>query len=135
LFVAYFKSMQNSEGPHSPRVCLPSAGWLVRSSEILPLPVPGPSGTIPVNRYVMERSGDRILVVYWYQDTHDAWAEEFQAKLKLLNNLIRYRRSDVSLIRIITPVNRTTAGNEFATCVGFTRQMYPALVERFNATR
>jgi hypothetical protein len=52
LFVAYFKSLQNSYGPHSPRVCLPGSGWLIRSSRIRPLPVPGHDAGIPVNEYI-----------------------------------------------------------------------------------
>src|ERR1700730_12781921 len=34
LFVAHFRSLQDTYGPHSPSVCLPGAGWLVRSSKI-----------------------------------------------------------------------------------------------------
>src|SRR5262249_7823848 len=34
FFVAYFKSLQNVYGPHSPKVCLPGSGWLVRSSTL-----------------------------------------------------------------------------------------------------
>src|SRR5690348_13747618 len=45
LFVAYFKSLQTTYGPHSPRVCLPGAGWLVRSSTIRSVSVPSRSGS------------------------------------------------------------------------------------------
>src|SRR5579863_7286530 len=35
LFVAYFKSLQNTYGPHSPRICLPGSGWLVSSNKLV----------------------------------------------------------------------------------------------------
>jgi EpsI family protein len=100
LFVAYFKSLQNVYGPHSPSVCLPGAGWLVTSSTIAKISVPGRNDAIPVNEFIMEKSSDRILVLYWYQNNRAVWAQEFQAKLRLLPDLLRYRRSDVSLVRL-----------------------------------
>jgi EpsI family protein len=131
LFVAHFKSLQDSYGPHSPRVCLPGAGWLVRSAKIETVPVPGRVEGIPVNEYILEKSVDRILVVYWYQSNRAVWAEEFQAKLKLLPDLIRYRRSDVSLVRLIAPIQGGAGENELRDCLEFTRLVFPSLVDRF----
>jgi EpsI family protein len=132
LFVAHFKSLQDSYGPHSPRVCLPGAGWLVASSKIETLPVAGRAEPLSVNEYVLEKSGARILVIYWYQNDRDAWAEEFHAKLRLLPDLIRYRRSDVSLVRVIMPL-RGAIESERASCLEFTRLLFPLLAERFGA--
>ena len=131
LFVAYFKSLQNTYGPHSPRICLPGSGWLVSSSQIANVPVPGHPEGIPVNEYTMEKSGQRILVLYWYQNDRNVWAEEYRGKLRLLPDLIRYRRSDVSLVRLVMPMEGTNSQNELADCVKFTRSVFPLLRERF----
>jgi EpsI family protein len=131
LFVAYFKSLQNTYGPHSPSVCLPGAGWLVTSSKIVNIGVPGRPDAIPVNEFTMEKSGERILVLYWYQNDRNVWAQEFQAKLRLLPDLIRYRRSDVSLVRLITPVRGVSADNELSNCLRFTQRVFPLIAERF----
>lgn len=129
VFIAYFKSLQNSYGPHSPRVCLPGSGWLVRSSRIRPLSVPGRAEGIPVNEYVLEKNNDRILVVYWYQNDRNIWAEEFRAKITLLPDLIRYRRSDVSLVRLISPLRGDDPTEQLAANQEFARLMFPALVQ------
>jgi len=134
LFVAYFKSLQNSYGPHSPRICLPGNGWLVRSSKIDSIQVPERAEPIPVNEYVMDKSGDHILVLYWYQNDRNIWAEEFQAKLRLLPDLIRYRRADVSLVRVVMPTRGEAAPGDVAASLEFTRQLFPKLVERFATT-
>jgi EpsI family protein len=133
LFVAYFKSLQDRYGPHSPRVCLPGVGWLVRSSRTVSLECPGISRNVPVNEYVLEKSGNRILVVYWYQNERDAWADEFWAKIRLLPDLIRYQRSDVSLVRLVSPV--TGSGNDFGNCLEFAQLIFPALDQHFEASR
>jgi EpsI family protein len=131
LFVAYFKSQQDRYGPHSPHVCLPGAGWLVRSSGTSS--IQSGSQTIPINEYVLEKSGSRILVVYWYQNERDVWADEFWAKIRLLPDLIRYQRSDVSLVRLVSPT--TDSGNDFGNCLQFTRLLVRLLAKHFETTR
>jgi EpsI family protein len=131
LFVAYFKSLQNSFGPHSPSACLPGAGWLVTSFRVANIPVPGRANGIPANQYTMEKGNQRILVIYWYQNDRHVWAEEFRAKLHLLPDLLRYRRSDVSLVRLITPIQGTQFDRELTSSFRFTERLFPPLAERF----
>jgi EpsI family protein len=132
LFVAYFKSLQNTYGPHSPSVCLPAAGWLVTSYRVANIPVPGRPEGIPANQYTMEKGNQRMLVLYWYQNDRDIWAQEFHAKLRLLPDLLRYHRSDVSLVRlIVNPLQGLQVDNELNSCFRFTRDLYPPLAERF----
>ena len=135
LFVAYFKSLQNAYGPHSPRICLPGSGWLISSNAVLNLSVPGRPGGIPVNEYTMEKANQRILVLYWYQNDRDVWAEEYHAKLRLLPDLIRYRRSDVSLVRVIMNLPGPTPSAELSDCARFTATVFPLLAQRFATVR
>lgn len=133
LFVAYFKSLQSKYGPHSPSICLPASGWLVSSSKIVEITVPGRSEAIPVNQYTMEKSGERLLVLYWYQNDRDTWAQEVHAKIRLLPDLLRYHRSDVSLVRLISPLRGMTPEKELADCYRFTQDLFPLLAERFGS--
>jgi EpsI family protein len=133
LFVAYFKSLQNTYGPHSPRICLPGSGWLVKTEAIKMVPVPGRPQGIPVNEFLMEKADSRILVFYWYQNDRDTWAQEFHAKLRLLPDLIRYRRSDVSLVRLVTTLRGQAVGNELDESVEFTQLIYPMLAQHFSS--
>lgn len=130
LFIAYFKSLEDGYGPHSPRVCLPGAGWLVRSTRAVSIPGHGGSPTIPVNEYIIEKAGNRVLVVYWYQNERDVWADEFWEKIRMLPDLIRYHRSDLSLVRVISAT--TPEGTDFSNCLQFTRELVPVLAKRFE---
>ena len=135
LFVAFFRSLQNNYGPHSPRVCLPGSGWLVRSSKIAQIAIPDRPEPLPVNQYLMEQNDQRILVLYWYQNSRRAWAEEFEFKLHLLPDLLRYHRSDVSLVRIVAPVSSTSSFQvELDRATTFAQKIYPMLVEHFART-
>jgi EpsI family protein len=131
VFVAFFNSLQTKYGPHSPRACLPGSGWLTRFRKVVVMEVPGEREGIHVNQYVLEKSGEHILVLYWYQNKRRVWAEEFQAKIHLLPDLLRYRRSDVSLVRIIKPLGKEGFSEEaWKQTTEFARELYPVLVER-----
>jgi EpsI family protein len=132
LFVAYFKSLQSGYGPHSPSVCLPGSGWLVRERTILNISVPGRAAAIPVNKFLLDKAGQHILVLYWYQNDRNVWAEEFQGKLRLLPDLIKYKRSDVSLVRLVQPLAGSDADQALTECQRFARLVFPALSEDFR---
>jgi EpsI family protein len=131
VFVAYFKSLQNTYGPHSPSICLPGSGWLVSSDKTIEVHVASRVAPVPARLFTMEKSDDHILVLYWYQNDRDVWAEEFHAKLRLLPDLVRYRRSDVSLVRLVTPFGGGAAETQLAKCLQFADQLFPLLSERF----
>ena len=130
LFVAHFRSLDRTYGPHSPRICLPGSGWLETSGKIATIPVPGRPEGISVNQLTYEKTNDRILVLYWYQNSRRIWAQEFQAKLTLLPDLIKYRRSDVSLVRLIVPARSSPL--DLADCATFAKAVFPALVEQIG---
>jgi EpsI family protein len=87
---------------------------------------------IPVNEYMLEKGRQQILVLYWYQNNRRAWAEEFQAKLNLLADLLRYRRSDVSLVRIVAPLNGSDSSHSLESSKDFAQALFPALAERLD---
>ena len=135
LFVAYFKSLQSGYGPHAPNICLPGSGWLTRMQRSVMLPVPGKPEGIPINEYALEKNGEQILVLYWYQNDRRVWASELRSRLFLAPDLLRYRRSDVALVRVIVPMGRDRAIEKpLQYSVDFIRDLFPQLAERFAAT-
>ena len=103
LFVAYFPSQRSGDSIHSPKNCLPGAGWSPVESSRVTLSLPGlPS--FPANRYVIAKGEDRMLVLYWYLAHDRAVASEYWAKFYLVTDAMRLNRSDGSLIRVTTPL-------------------------------
>jgi EpsI family protein len=133
LFVAYFKSLKSGYGPHSPGVCLPGAGWKPAQFGVVNVPVPGPQMNIPVNQYFLEKDNQKLLVLYWYQNERRIWAEEFRAKIYMLPDLLRYHRSDVALVRIITPLDPNAVEATESGLFKFVNTAFPLLSERFSS--
>jgi EpsI family protein len=101
LFIAYFPSQRAGDTIHSPKNCLPGAGWTPIDSSRVSLEVGG-HPPFPVNRYVIAKGSDRLLVLYWYWAHDRAVASEYWAKIYLVTDSIRMNRSDGALVRITT---------------------------------
>ena len=127
LFVAYFRSQRTDHAPHSPKNCLPGSGWIPVRKDLLTIPLSGGASSISVNRFVVSRGAEKSLVLYWYQTATGAIASEYEARLGLVLDSIRYNRSDTALVRVTVPL---TGENETATeksAAGFARLVYSAL--------
>jgi EpsI family protein len=103
LYIAYFPTQKAGDTIHSPNHCLPGAGWVPTSRERVQ--ITRPDGTsFPVNRYVVSKSGERQLVLYWFQAHGRAVASEYWAKYYLVSDSVRMNRSDGGLVRLMTPM-------------------------------
>ncbi len=105
LFIAYFPSQRSGDTIHSPKNCLPGAGWSPIQSDRITVSLPDQS-PFPANRYLIAQGENRDLVLYWYQAHNRAVASEYSAKFYLVADSIRMHRSDGSLIRLVTALDR-----------------------------
>lgn len=105
FFIAYFPSQRAGDTIHSPKNCLPGAGWApIESGHVL---LTHPNGSqFQVNRYVIGKGMERQVVLYWYQAHGRAVASEYWAKFYLVADAIRLNRTDGALVRVVTPVNQ-----------------------------
>lgn len=126
LFVAFFKSQRTGQAPHSPKNCLPGAGWIWTISDTIPVSVPGRPDPITVNRYVVQRGTDKSLVLYWYQSRDRVVADEYRAKVFVVADAIQYNRTDTSLVRVVVPAGNDEKAST-AVAVQFVQSFYPTL--------
>lgn len=127
LFIAFFPSQRQGDTIHSPKNCLPGAGWIpVESTSIW---IDGQNGSrIEVNRYLVERGSDRAVVLYWYQAHGHVTPSEYKAKYHLVADAIAMNRSDGALIRITTfPKNGESTADAENRAVRFAQLAVPLL--------
>lgn len=127
LYLAYFPSQRTGDTIHSPRHCLPGAGWqFAKESEIQ---LRGPSGQpITVNFYVIANGNDQQVVLYWYQAHGRVVANEYRAKLYQMWDAMRLNRTDGSLVRVMTRVVQGEGLDQSRDrVVGFAEQLLPLL--------
>lgn len=102
LFAAYFGLQVEGAIIHSPRHCLPGAGWRIMSRDLVE--VPSPQGPRPVNHLVIGQALDRMSVLYWYQGRGRVEANEYLDRLFLVLDGLRRQRTDGALVRLTSPL-------------------------------
>ena len=128
LLVAWFQTQRGGvRQPHSPKVCLPASGWKPEVVDEVTLGTA--AGAIAVNRYVVANRRQRAVVLYWYQTPRRAIAGVWAAKLWLVADALRDRRTDTALVRVVAWPGEGGDAAATAVAMGFARDLYPLLRE------
>ena len=126
LYIAYFPSQRTGDTIHSPKNCLPGAGWVPDESTRMAIQTAG--GSILVNRYIISKGLTRALVLYWYQAHGRVTPSEYWAKIFLVTDAIRMNRTDGALVRVVTDIPPGASDSSAQTrALGFTHQILPLL--------
>ena len=104
LYIGYYTSQKNGDTIHSPKNCLPGAGWDPIHSEYIAIAIPG-DRKIVVNEYVIQQNQDQELVFYWYRGRGRVIASEYAGKFWMMADAITRKRTDGALVRLITPMS------------------------------
>jgi EpsI family protein len=56
------------------------------------------------NRYLVENSGTKQLLVYWYQGRGRSVASEYWGKVYTVLDSVSMRRSDGAMVRVMIPI-------------------------------
>jgi EpsI family protein len=125
LYVGYYASQRTGDTIHSPKNCLPGAGWDPIRSGYATIPIPG-SHQVVVNEYVIQRDQVQNMVFYWYQGRGRVIASEYWGKFWMVADAISCNRTDGALVRLITPMSD---GEESARTrlVSFTQALFTHL--------
>lgn len=100
--VSYYDRQGQGKTIHSPRNCLPGAGWEVLHGGTRSVVVDGASHD--VNHYVLKNGPATDIVYYWYQGRGRVVASEYQVKWNLLRDATLLGHTEEALVRIVIPV-------------------------------
>jgi len=127
LFIGYFPTQRTGVTIHSPKNCLPGAGWAFESQNYVDL-TDAVGKSHRVGEYTITNSDQRQFVIYWYQAHGRSVANEYMAKIYLVTDAIRLNRTDGALVRVIAPVlSSESTSSARARAEGFAMQLLPML--------
>jgi EpsI family protein len=127
LFIGYFPTQRTGVTIHSPKHCLPGAGWAFESSQYVDLK-DADGKPHRVGEYVIANGENRQFVIYWYQAHGRSVANEYLAKMYLVTDAMRMNRTDGALVRVITPIDPSDGISAAkARAEAFTAQITPIL--------
>jgi EpsI family protein len=101
-FVSYYESQTQGKTIHSPKNCLPGAGWEVLTAGTAFIVADGVRHE--VNRYELKHDQDMAVVYYWYQGRGRVVANEYRVKWNLLRDAAVAGHTEEALVRVMVPV-------------------------------
>lgn len=115
-YVGYYDRQTQGKTIHSPRNCLPGAGWEILESRTAT--VTSATGPHVVNRYLLKNGLMHAVVYYWYQGRGRVVANEYTVKLNLLRDAAFKGHTEEALVRIVLPVDPEPAAEARADELG-----------------
>jgi EpsI family protein len=101
VFIAYYAQQRAGESMHSPKHCLPGAGWEIW--DYGSVEISANRRRYKVNRYSISREGQKMVVLYWYQSKGRIIASEYMGKILLARDALLRNSTAAAIVRIIVP--------------------------------
>lgn len=127
-YVGYYDKQTQGKSIHSPKNCLPGAGWeVLRSGTTTIAAADGPH---VVNRYLLKNGAAQAVVYYWYQGRGRVVANEYAVKWDLLRDAALEGHSEEALVRVIIPVDAADTAQQRADRLA--QEIAPKLLDAVN---
>ncbi|MFM9905932.1 MAG: exosortase C-terminal domain/associated protein EpsI [Pyrinomonadaceae bacterium] len=110
IYVGYYASQRAGATYHSPQNCLPGAGWVLKDPEYIDITT-SDGHTFKANRYIIENGIYREVMIYWYQGRGHIEASEYRDKINTVWDSVTRRRTDGSIVRVMTSVGSDEAAS------------------------
>ncbi|MBW1613684.1 MAG: EpsI family protein [Deltaproteobacteria bacterium] len=130
LYVGFYRSQREGDLIHSPKHCMPGAGWNIIRTSIEELIIPNHNpGKIKCIKLILQKGTQRQVVLYWFQSRGRFISSEYMQKIYLVIDSIIKHRTDGSFVRLIAPVERDNEGEALEAIKDFAKLLIPILQE------
>lgn len=104
LYIGYYASQKEGDLIHSPKNCMPGAGWNITNTSLEEINL-SDQDRFKVIKLTLQKDAEKQLVLYWFQSRGRIIASEYRQKIYLVIDSITRHRTDGSFVRLIAPVN------------------------------
>ena len=126
FYLGFYQSQKEGDLIHSPKNCMPGAGWSIKTVSRQTLEREGGAAPVEVASLLIQRGDEQQVVLYWFQSRGRIIASEYMQKIWLVLDSITRQRTDGSFVRLISPV--VTSEEETLNILkGFAKELRPHL--------
>lgn len=105
LYIGFYQSQRKGDLIHSPKNCLPGAGWRIADVRPVPLSSSKVGGeNVTVNEMSIRKDTHTQMVYYWFHSQGRILSSEYAQKIYLVLDAVTRHRTDGAFIRLISPV-------------------------------
>jgi EpsI family protein len=134
LYIGFYQSQREGDLIHSPKNCMPGAGWKIVNSSIEELHVSNTDyNTIKTIRFKLKNGIHEQAVLYWFQSRGRIISSEYLQKIYLVIDSITRKRTDGSFVRLIAPIHNGDEEKTLLYLKDFARLIFPILTEYIPA--
>ncbi|MFH1154529.1 MAG: exosortase C-terminal domain/associated protein EpsI [Pseudomonadota bacterium] len=128
LYVGFYQSQKQGDLIHSPKNCMPGAGWVVTRTSIETVETMENKTAKPMEviKLILDKGDSRLIVLYWFQSRGRIIASEYMQKIWLVIDSMTKQRTDGSFVRLIAPVTSDET-RTLETLKSFARDVFPHL--------
>jgi EpsI family protein len=106
-YVGYYDRQTQGHSMHSPKNCLPGAGWEILKTDVGTIATAA-GGSVLVNKFLLKNGSREAIVYYWYQGRGRVVASEYAVKWNLLHDAALLGHTEEALVRIVAYVPRAS---------------------------
>ena len=99
LLFDFFSSEATFGGPHSPRNCLPGAGWVIAAHT--PLTIESKNRTINAGRFDLHYGQAKQVMDFWYITHFGETANDYVFKMYELLSALTFQPRDIAFVRFV----------------------------------
>ena len=100
VYVGYYDRQGQGKTIHSPKNCLPGAGWETLTGGTRTITTTA-GRQVEINRFILMNGASQALVYYWYQGRGRVESNEYTVKWDLLRDAALLGRTEEALVRIV----------------------------------
>jgi EpsI family protein len=126
LYIGFHSGGKGSGPIHSPKHCLPGAGWLKLKEDKVGIDVN--SKRLNIVKAIFQKGESKELFLYWYYVRGRTLTSEYALKLAEISNSIVQRRRDSAFIRVSIPFE-SDEKQAFSSGAAFIKDVYPVIEE------
>jgi EpsI family protein len=127
LYIGYYQSQREGDIIHSPKNCMPGAGWKIVENRLLEFTPRGASEPAKVIQLTLENSGRKQAMLYWFQSRGRVISSEYWQKIYLVVDSVFRQRTDGSFVRLIAPISEDGEEKAFQDLTDFAAYLMPVL--------
>ncbi len=130
LYVGFYQSQREGDLIHSPKNCMPGAGWNIINTSIEELIIPNYNPEkIHLINLMLKKGDQRQVALYWFQSRGRFISSEYLQKIYLVIDSITRQRTDGSFVRLIAPVLKRDEEKAVKDMKDFAKLLIPILEE------
>jgi EpsI family protein len=130
LYIGFYQSQRQGDLIHSPKNCMPGAGWnVIETSKAYLIHENIDAAKKQISKLLLQNGAQKQVMFYWFQSRGRIISSEYMQKIYLVIDSITRHRTDGSFVRLMAPVINHDEAMAEKSLEDFAKILFPILKE------